>query len=224
MSGESILLARPRWAEAAQALVDGCTDLADPETRVVLLERVCAGLGDALYPSFLRLLAVVGRHGDFAARAAVADALVRALQTGRLPAGRAGAWGRGAAEPVAAGWSRGRALGPVEFICVWHAQRAHGPSLPRLEGTDFDRVTAAVLDLFDAAPQARALYGGMLLAAADDPIEGALARSTRAALRALATAWMHGESSAGAAGRFRAALDEGGSGTLGAMARATLAR
>lgn len=89
----SPLLAEPRWAQAAQALVDGCLDLPHDEDRVALLAAVCEGLGDELYPAFLRVLALIGRHGDHAACAAVAGALVHALRTGRLPSGRRGAWG-----------------------------------------------------------------------------------------------------------------------------------
>src|SRR5262249_29360387 len=84
----SALLAEPRWANAAQALVDGCVDLPNDEDRVALLAAVCEGLGDDLYPAFLRVLAIVGKNGDHGARAAVANALVHALRTGRLPSGR----------------------------------------------------------------------------------------------------------------------------------------
>src|SRR3989442_4921679 len=82
------LLSEPRWAAAAQALVDGCVDLPGDEDRVALLAAVCEGLGDELYPAFLRLLWTIGLHGDHAARAAVARALVHALRSGRLPSGR----------------------------------------------------------------------------------------------------------------------------------------
>ena len=37
------MLSEPRWAHAAQALVDGCVDLPDDEDRVALLAAVCEG-------------------------------------------------------------------------------------------------------------------------------------------------------------------------------------
>ena len=42
----------------------------------------------------------------------------------------------------------------------------------------------------NADPTARYLYCGQLIAEADYPIEGALSRGTRAAMRDMATAWM----------------------------------
>ena len=87
------LLSQPRWAPAAQALVDGCTDLHDDEDRVALMAAVCEGLGDELYPAFLRVLWTIGQHGDHAACATIARTLVHALRTGRLPSGRRSAWG-----------------------------------------------------------------------------------------------------------------------------------
>src|SRR5262245_34047578 len=87
----------PRWLQASQALVEGCLDLPTDEERVALLSTVCERLGDELYPAFLRVLWAIGQHGDHAACAAVANALVHALRTGRLPTGRRAAWGANAA-------------------------------------------------------------------------------------------------------------------------------
>ncbi|HEU0200383.1 MAG TPA: hypothetical protein VFR86_08105, partial [Burkholderiaceae bacterium] len=116
------LLAEPHWALAAQALVDGCLDLPSDEERVALLAAVCDGLGDELYPAFLRVLSIIGRHGDHAACAAVARALVHALRTGRLPSGRRSAWGASAPLQPDAAYGRTRSLGPLEYLCAWHAQ------------------------------------------------------------------------------------------------------
>ncbi len=66
------LLAEPRWPQAARELISGCVDLPSDDDGVALLESVCLGLGDELYPAFLRLLCEVGRYGDHDARAAVA--------------------------------------------------------------------------------------------------------------------------------------------------------
>src|SRR6185369_6974541 len=116
------LLSEPRWAEAAQALVDGCIDLPDDEDRVALLASICEGLGDELYPAFLRVLWLIGQHGDHAACAAVARALVHALRTGRLPSGRRSAWGASEPSAAAAAYGRTRCLGPLEYLCAWHVQ------------------------------------------------------------------------------------------------------
>jgi LmbE family N-acetylglucosaminyl deacetylase len=197
------LLDEPRWAPAAQALVDGCIDLHDDEDRVALLAAVCEGLGDELYPAFLRVLWTVGRHGDHAACAAVARALVHALRTGRLPSGRRSAWGEGASAAPPSAFGRVRSLGPLEYLCAWHAQ---ADPVRALSSAQFHLAARALMDLVDASPDARALYCEKLLADADDPLPGALTRQTREALRALATAWVGGAAPFEACGRFTQAL------------------
>jgi hypothetical protein len=199
----STLLAEPRWAAAAQALVEGCIDLRNDEDRVALLAAVCAGLGDDLYPAFLRVLSIIGQHGDHGARAAVAQALVHALRTGRLPSGRRSAWGASAALHANTAFGRTRSLGPIEYLCAWHAQ---ADSEPALSAEQFDSAVRAVMDLVAASREARLLYCEKLLADVDDPIGGTLTRHTREALRALATAWAEGAAAAEASARFLGAL------------------
>ncbi len=211
------LLAQPRWLDAAQALADGCVDLADDEARVALLERICGHLGDELYPAFLRVLGLVGQLGEQGARGAVARALVHALRTGRLPSGRRQAWGAGAGAPAAA-YAGARSLGPIEYLCVWHAQAEGAQALP---APAFDALAIATLGLVEADADARALYARKLQADADDPLPGALTRRTRQALRDMATAWAGGAAATDAVARFRQALDAGGSAgsSLGLLAR-----
>lgn len=83
----------PDWLGAAQLLVDGCAYLPAMQARVQLLERLCAALGPALYPALIGVLCTIGDQGSDAAMAAVADTLVEAMRTGRLPGGRRAAWG-----------------------------------------------------------------------------------------------------------------------------------
>lgn len=203
------LLSEPHWTRAAQALADGCSDLPDDESRVALLETVCRGLGDSLYPAFLRLLALIGRFGDFPARAAVATTLVHALRTGRLPAGRLGAWGMPETGLRDTGFAHARSLGPVEYLCVWHAQLpvdadAHG----KLHTDLFDQAATSLLNLIDAAPDVRGLCGEMLLTVAKDPLEGTLNRATRQALGVMATAVTNNATAAPAIAGFFAALND----------------
>jgi hypothetical protein len=196
------LLAEPRWAAAAQALVDGCFDLPNDEDRVALLAAVCEGLGDELYPAFLRVLSLVGQHGDHAARVSVAQALVHALRTGRLPSGRRSAWGASAAPQAEAAFGAKRSLGPLEYLCAWHAQAEAAQAL----GADaFYAGACALMELLGASKEARLLYCEKLLADVNDPLGGALARPTREALRALATAWAEGAAPSDACARFLSA-------------------
>ena len=172
----------PDWSGAAEVLIEGCAHLPTPEERVRWMERLCLSLGDALYPAFLQVLCRVGEHGDAAAQKVVADTLVLALQTGRLPSGRHTAWGatHGAAT---------RAMGPIEYLCAWHAQP---DSRGLLGATAFDRAARAVLALVSHSDTARRMYCAKLLADAEDPLGGAWSRGTRPALAAMARAWAAG--------------------------------
>jgi hypothetical protein len=210
------LLSEPRWAQAAQALVDGCGDLTDDEDRVALLTAVCEGLGDELYPAFLRVLWTIGQHGDHAACAAVARALVHALRTGRLPSGRRSAWGASGSAQPAVGFGSTRSLGPLEYLCAWHVQAEPARAMTAAQ---FHLAARALMDLIATSPEARALYCEKLLADVDDPISGALTRQTRHALRALATAWAAGVDSFDASARFLCALPTATSAFLGTRMR-----
>lgn len=210
------LLTEPRWAPAAQALVDGCLDLPTDEDRIALLVAVCDGLGDELYPAFLRVLWTIGLHGDHSARAAVARALVHALRTGRLPSGRRSAWGASAPTQSHAAYGRTRSLGPVEYLCAWHAQTEPARAMTAAQ---FDIAARSLFDLIAASREARLLYCEKLLADVDDPIVGAFARPTREAVRALATAWSEGAPSSEVSARFLCALDDARGNALSAMAR-----
>jgi len=208
------LLCEPRWVLAAQALVDGCVDLPSDEDRVALLTAVCEGLGDELYPAFLKVLWTIGQHGDHAACAAVARALVHALRTGRLPSGRRSAWGStDSVRNCHAAYGRTRNLGPLEYLCAWHSQVDPARAL---SSEQFHIAARALMDLINASREARDLYCEKLLADVDDPISGALTRSTRHALRALATAWSAGAASYDASARFLSELPKAATRSMGA--------
>lgn len=177
----------PDWAGAAQLLIDGCAHADDAAGRIELLERLCDALGDRLYPAFLKVLCVVGAHGTEAAQAAVAQALVDGLASGRVPSGRRPAWG---ARPGGAGGHQ--TLGPVEYLCAWYAQ-AEGASAERQAA--FTVSMGRLLGLLSRAERAREAYTARLRMVADDPIGGVLSRDARAGLRALAQAWQDGSAS-----------------------------
>lgn len=209
------LLPEPDWVRAAQALVDGCVDLPTDEDRVALLAAVAHGLGDELYPAFIRVLWLIGQHGDHAAKAAVARALVHALRTGRLPSGRRSAWGASAPAQEGAAYGRARSLDPLEYLCAWHAQT---DAARALTAEQFHIAARALMDLVSCSPEARLLYCEKLLADVGDPIGGALARYTRDALRALATAWSEGANSFDASARFLCTLQRPRQSSLAALA------
>ena len=171
----------PDWHGAAAVLVEGCARLPDAEQRVRWLQGLALSLGDALYPAFLKVLWLVGEQADAAAQRAVADTLVQALASGRLPTGRHAAWGSAGG---AAGRSS-RAFGPLEYLCAWHAQ----PSSDALPAPGFDRAARALLGLVAHSAAARQLYCAKLLADAEDPLDGGWSRAARDALKALAETW-----------------------------------
>jgi hypothetical protein len=172
----------PDWIGAAEALIAASSGLGDDDERVRWLEHSCAALGDALYPAFLRVLCLVGEHGEDAARRNVASTLLHALQSGRLPAGRHAAWG-------AQRMSVTCLHGPLEYLCAWYL---HPPGGEVLSAPAFDRAARSLLVLLASDAHAHRLYRARLAAAADDPIEGAWSRTDREALRALVRTWVPG--------------------------------
>jgi hypothetical protein len=185
------LQTEPDWSAAAQTLINGCGKLGNPEQRVRFLDRVCFSLGDQLYPAFLKLLCIVNEQGDTPARQAVAQTLVHALSTGRMPSGRLNAWGGYTIEhnPNRLHTPHTRSLGPIEYLCAWHAQHSSTEPLPV---ATFDSAATSVIALISCDPQAQALYCTKLHQDIDDPLGGSLTRSTRAALSALVQAWESG--------------------------------
>ena len=175
--------ANPDWSAAAEVLIEGCAHLPGEEARVRWLEQLCLSMGDALYPAFLQVLCRIGEHGDAPAQKAVADTLVLALQSGRLPSGRHAAWG------ASGGSTATRAMGPIEYLCAWHAQPDQRGPLP---ANAFDRAARAVLGLISHSEAAKQLYCAKLLADADDPLDGSWSRGTRTALRTMTRAWTDG--------------------------------
>src|SRR5262249_34699158 len=144
--------------------------------------------------------------------------LVHALRTGRLPSGRRSAWGASAPMNTGAAYGRTRSLGPLEYLCAWHAQ-AEPPRA--LSCAQFHIAGTALMELIACSDEARRLYCEKLLAEVEDPIGGALSRATRNALHSLALAWRDGASGADAGARFLCALSSPPSFSL--MAREAVA-
>jgi len=197
------LLAQPRWVDAAQALVGGCIDLGPSQDgAITLMEAVCTGLGDQLYPAFLRVLAEVNLRGEYAARAAVAQTLAQALSQGRLPSGSRAAWG--SHQPRA----QRRSLGPIEYLCLAAWPQPGAPS--ELSAEQFQALASAVMELLDCDPDARRLYADHLAAVADDPLDGTMPREVRGALRSLAQGWRSHPDASQACAAFVASLGRAG--------------
>lgn len=207
----------PDWRRAAQALLSGCVDLGDTPQRLALLEQVCRGLGDALYPDFLTLLAYVGENGDARACAVVASTLLEGLRSGRVPSGRRQAWGGGR---QGGAW---RSLGPLEYLCAQQdpAGVDGAPDVASLwSEARFRREGQALLRLLGSDADTRRLYIERLTALADDPLEGGLSRQARSGLRTMAQAWGEGETPAAVCERYLASLAAEPRGGLGALAAA----
>jgi hypothetical protein len=183
---EPLLREQPDWDTAAQSLIDGCVALATPELKVRFLDRVCLTLGDRLYPAFLRLLCVVSDDADEPAKRAVVQTLTHALSTGRLPSGRLQGWGR--QSPSVNPWGVStRSLGPIEYLCAWRGRQDGELAMP-----EFSSAAQSVISLVMVDAEASALYRLKLRQDIDDPLGGALSRTTRAALAELVDAWEGG--------------------------------
>lgn len=181
-----VLKEHPDWHAAAEVLIEGCAYLSSPEERVRWLERLCTSLGDTLYPAFLQVLCRIGEHGNPRAQKVVADTLVLALQSGRMPSGRHAAWG--------AQWDPAkratRTIGPIEYLCAWFTQP---DGRGTLGAVPFDQAARALIGLVSHSDLARRLYCTQLLCIAEDPLEGTWSRSSRHALQAMARGWANAD-------------------------------
>lgn len=169
------------WDRAAQALIDACMYLPGPTAKVDSLGRWCDALGPSLYPAFIGVLCVVGDRGSPDARRAVAGTMADAICDGRLPSGPRAAWG--AASHHVGGACR---LGPLEYLCAGYAEPG-AQTAP--DAASFGRALQALLSLLSQSHDARSLYGEQLRAVAENPLGGALSRSTGEALCRLADEW-----------------------------------
>lgn len=175
----------PDWSGAAQALINSLSALRTEEERLEMLESVCVGLGDRLYPAFLQILYTVEHQGSHNAKSLVARTLVDCLISGRLPMGTVAAWGSSRATGDQA-FGQSRRLGPIEYLCVWHAQ---GGVSGGLNDEQLRSALGSVLRLVSTEDKARQLYIQKLRSDATNPLSGSLASKTRQGIDALAQAW-----------------------------------
>jgi hypothetical protein len=164
------------WIGAGEALVNSLARLRQEEDRLRLFQQCCAGLGDALYPAFLKLLCAIGRFGDAEARGLVAGVLAKALATARLPSGRMAAWG-------AASGRSARSFGPIEFLCVWRLDRAGDDPL---DEATFETACRLLTALIVSRPEAARAYAEKLRQDVEEPLEGAYSRTARRLLAVFA--------------------------------------
>jgi hypothetical protein len=179
------LFNRPDWQMAAQRLVSGCFSLNTEDQRVELMESVCVGLGDELYPAFLHILCVIGQHGDHESRYLITDALVQSLLTGRLPSGKLAAWGASRFDPDAL-LGKTASLGPVEYLFIWYSQPSAVPPLPI---QSFQQAAFDLLSLISSNTKAKRLYCKKLKSDIETPLDGCLTSKTKCAIEAFVQTW-----------------------------------
>ena len=185
MTAPFILRTDPDWQAAAQDLVSGLIALPTGEKRVELLESICCGLGNQLYPAFLQILYLIGSNARPRCQQIVAETLVDCLLSGRLPSGSFAAWGASSQSGDTA-FGQSRTLGPIEYLCSWYIQP--NEQMP-LEQGQFSRALQSLLNLVDADPKAQQLYARKLQEDALDALGGSWSSKARAALSALAVNW-----------------------------------
>src|SRR5699024_12277366 len=135
------------------------------------------------YPVFLKILLVVAESEDASAKQALADLLATAAQRMDLPSGQLSAWG-GSGHGSAA--SRGRLLGPIEYLTTWYCQQT---PRPMLEEPLYADALGKLLGLFNLNPRLRKLYAAKLAADASNELEGTYTQDTRDTLRRIAQHW-----------------------------------
>lgn len=194
MPPQRILKPEPDWRGGAAALAAGLQAQTTLNGRVDILERVCDGFGEALYPGFAKLLAAVAHFGSQPVKELTADALAHALVTARLPSTRVPAWGAGGFAGLAGGGLgvAARNVGPLEFLCVWLVRDV---ASERLDEDAFRISLSLLVDLVSASPRAASLYIDKLLIDMEDPTEGLHDARSRRLVQTLAERWRAGDAS-----------------------------
>lgn len=192
MSAQRVLKGDPDWRGGAAALAAGLQTQTTLDGRVDVLERVCDGFGEALYPGFAKLLAALAHFGGPAVKVMAADALAHALVTARLPSTRVPAWGAGGFASLTGGGLgvAARNVGPLEFLCVWLVRDV---ASERLDDEAFRIALPLLIDLVSASPRAASLYADKLLIDIEDPTEGLHDARSRNLVRTLAERWRAGD-------------------------------
>jgi hypothetical protein len=187
--------ADPRFGLAARSLVRILHSEPRLEDRSQVLLKLNRELGDSWFPIYLKLLVVIGESAPPAAQTLVADAVAHGLQHGQTAGGTLGSWGVPTPLPMAlaaAGkgflrMSAARALDPLAYLIVWYSQST---SRERLPVDAFEKSLAAVLRLFDASAQARAIYQAKLQADVASSTEGAYSATSLLRIDVLVKAWL----------------------------------
>lgn len=169
--------------EATRRLVAALQHEPSDERRLAMAKRVVRRLGDEAYPVFLKILLVVAESEDAAAKQSVADLLAAAAQRMDLPSGQLSAWGGSGHGGTA---SRGRLLGPIEYLTAWYCQQTQRPML---EEPLYADALGKLLALFNLSPGLRKLYAAKLEADASNELEGTYTKDTRDTLKRIAQRW-----------------------------------
>jgi len=190
---------RPDLRAAARALLHSLAACPTEELRVAVLKRVAKRLGDANYPVFVKLLAVVGESDDAPAKRLLAETLVCALTRGDMPTGSLTGWGSAgswaastSAALPASSFLRAvprRQFDPVEYLTTWFGQST---DRVRLRPDLYRSALHALVALFDAHPAGARLYQSKLRADAANQPEGTFAQATRERLMEIARDWAAG--------------------------------
>jgi hypothetical protein len=188
----------PNWHMAAQRLVSGCLALDNQDQRVELMETVCFGLGDELYPAFLHILCIIGQHGDHESRHLITDTLVNSLLMGRLPSGKLASWGASKFDSNAL-LGKTSSLGPVEYLFIWYSQPSGDLNLPI---QSFQQAALDLLTLISSNSRAKFLYCKKLKADIEIPLDGCLSGKTKNAINAFLQAWEKDDSIPNAIDKF----------------------
>jgi hypothetical protein len=184
------LITHPDWQMAAQRLVSGCFSLDTQDKRVELMESVCFGLGDELYPAFLHILCIIGQHGNLEACNLITDTLVQSLLTGRLPSAKLASWGASKLDPNSL-LGKTVSLGPVEYLFIWYSQPSAAPPLPV---QSFHVAAFYLLSLISSNTKAKNLYCKKLRSDIEIPLDGCVSSKSKHAIGSFLQAWESGES------------------------------
>ncbi|MBL4869041.1 MAG: hypothetical protein JKY67_21970 [Pseudomonadales bacterium] len=178
--------------ETAARLLAALSIASTNEIRLAIIKRFVNQLGEAGFPSFLKILLIISESTEYSGKKWVADSIALSLIRMDLPSGQLTAWGAGPSSLKSTPFSGGALygprthFGPIEYLTVWFCQKTQRPYLTE---EVFKQSLAKLIELLNLNSTMQQLYPTKIRTDLESAPEGAYTHQTRQRLNSLAEAW-----------------------------------
>lgn len=180
--------------QAAREMIVAIHQAASPNQRHRLLQQITSLLTDENFPALIKLFVIVGESDDAFAKKSLAEALADTLMRGDIPSAPLAAWGSTSLGMAvqARGFSAGKRLDPLEYLCAWYtgsAEHTMQATNPTLSASSFSRALEALIAVFVEHSEVAQKYRDKLTADLHNSQDGALSATTQKLLKQIIEDW-----------------------------------